>query len=74
MEQVVPLGLSFPVCKYIVYTPALLDVQARKLSWRPYGLPFVVMIVSPSSPHAVVVAVASNVRGLYEVDTFPMFR
>lgn len=32
------------------------------------------MMVSPSKPHAVVFAVASSVRGRYEVALVPMFK
>lgn len=41
---------------------------------RPYGLPLVVIIVSPSSPQPVVVAVASKESGRYEVLASPIFK
>jgi hypothetical protein len=40
----------------------------------PYELPCTVIIVSPSNPHAVVLAAASHFSGLYDVVAFCMFR
>lgn len=51
--HVFPAGVSFPCCRYTLYIVEVLDGQAMKLSC----LGDVVIIVSPSRPQLVVVAV-----------------
>lgn len=58
--HVFPVGVSFPCCRYTLYIVEVLDGQAMKLSC----LGDVVIIVSPSRPQLVVVAVFPKVSDL----------